>query len=247
MSKVAEDKKINDKTLKAIYFILGALILFLAYRFGYMKLQEMNEGLDNEIRQLTDEVSAMRLMQLDEDNYAAQSAAMETEIDRIFASIPAGRLQEDQIMFARSLERTYGLTVSAVGLNGDVLEYTMNADASNPADDGKLLYVSTVTVDCRGSYDQIKACLRGIQAQNDKMAVGDATFGVEAESGLLSGTMTLQMYFMLGSDKEYVPVTIDGVSTGTDNIFGNLPAGGVPEGADNGDDAEDGEEAGEQQ
>lgn len=240
------DKRINDKTAKLLYFVGGALLLFLVYRFGFQTLHDRNGELDTEIEELSTEISAMRIMQADEEAYVEQTDEMKLEVDRIFAEIPAGVRPEDQIMFARSLEQAYGLEISAMGLNGDSLLYTMNEDGTNPEDSGKVLYVSTVTIDCSASYDQIKSCLRGLQAQENKLAVGDVTFSYNEATGKLSGTMTIQMYYLVGSDKEYEPIVIDGVAIGTDNIFSDHSTGGTAgeaAGEDGGTD--DGEDDGE--
>lgn len=240
------DRKINDKELKLIYLVGGLLILFLVYRLAVVSLQKHNDSLDEEIGQLSDQVAMMHQMQADEQNYVDQTAAMNSDIDRILQKIPAGILSQDKIMFARSLETTYGLTVTGVGLESDTLLYTMNEDSTNPEDDGKELYRTSVILDCEGDYEQIKACLRGIQAGSEMLSVGEASFTMNEETGKLSGTLTLYMFYLLGSDKVYEPVSIDGVSIGTDNIFGSFSGGSVQtgeggdtdeSGADNGGEA----------
>lgn len=97
--------------------------------------------------------------------------------------------------------------------------YEMNEDGSNPADDGKLLYRTVVNLDCDCDYTQLKNCLRGLKKNNFKMSVDTASFGPDEETGKLKGNMTVNMYYLYGSEKPYEPLTIDGVSLGTDDIL----------------------------
>lgn len=227
------NKKIDDKELKLIYFVVGALVLFLIYRFAFIPLQERNEELDQEISQASRQVSLMRQMGANEEVYTDQTAVMNQEMDQIFDGIAAYFRPEDKVMFARSLEYSYGIEVTAIGLESDMQVYTMNENGSNPTDQGKILCRTGITVDCAGSYDQIKACLRGIEADDEKLSVGQATFSYNEETGKLSGTVTLYMFYLLGGDKVYEPVSIDGISIGTDNIFGITSGGGARTGGDN--------------
>ena len=56
----------------------------------------------------------------------------------------------------------------------------------------------------------------------NRMSLDAFALSYDSTNGNLSGSMTLNMYYVTGTDKEYVPQNINGISLGTDNIFGTL-------------------------
>ena len=215
-----ENKKVNDRELKLIFVLGGIVLFFLIYQFGYLNVQKANENLKSQVDEVRGEVKVMQTMKQNEETYKAYTDSMTQEMQEVMDAIPSEIRSEDKIMFARSLEKEYGFHVTGVGLQTDEMVYEMNEDGSNPADDGKLLYRTVVNLDCDCDYTQLKNCLRGLKKNNFKMSVDTASFGPDEETGKLKGNMTVNMYYLYGSEKPYEPLTIDGVSLGTDDIFG---------------------------
>ena len=215
-----ENKKVNDRELKLIFVLGGIVLFFLIYQFGYLNVQKANENLKSQVDEVRGEVKVMQTMKQNEETYKAYTDSMTQEMQEVMDAIPSEIRSEDKIMFARSLEKEYGFHVTGVGLQTDEMVYEMNEDGSNPADDGRLLYRTVVNLDCDCDYTQLKNCLRGLKKNNFKMSVDTASFGPDEETGKLKGNMTVNMYYLYGSEKPYEPLTIDGVSLGTDNIFG---------------------------
>lgn len=214
------NKKVNDRELKLIFVLGGMVLFFLIYQFGYLNVQKANEDLKSRVDEVRGEVKVMQTMKQNEETYKAYTDSMTQEMQDVMDAIPSEIRSEDKIMFARSLENDYGIHVTGVGLQTDEMVYEMNEDGSNPTDDGKLLYRTVVNLDCESDYTQLKNCLRGLKNNNFKMSVDTASFSTSDETGKLTGSMTVNMYYLYGSDKPYEPLTIDGVSIGTDNIFG---------------------------
>lgn len=214
------NKKINDRELKLIFVLGGMVLFFLIYQFGYLNAQKANDKLKSQVDEVHGQVKVMQTMKQNEETYKAYTDSMTQEMEDVMNAIPSEIRSEDKIMFARNLENNYGIHVTGVGLQTDEMVYEMNEDGSNPADDGKLLYRTVVTLDCESDYTQLKNCLRGLKSSNYKMSVDTASFSTSDETGKLTGSMTVNMYYLYGSDKPYEPLTIDGVSIGTDNIFG---------------------------
>lgn len=214
------NRKINDRELKLIFVLGGMVLFFLIYQFGYQNAQKANDALKSQVEEVRGEVKVMQTMQQNEETYKAYTDSMTQEIDGIMDAIPSEIRSEDKVMFARSMEKDYGIHVTGVGLQTDEMVYEMNADGNNVTDDGKLLFRTVVNLDCESDYTQLKNSLRGLKNNNFKMSVDTASFTTDTETGKLTGSITVNMYYLYGSDKPYEPLSIDGVSLGTDNIFG---------------------------
>lgn len=216
--------KINDKELKLLYILGGVVLVFLVYQFVFLALMSSSNSLKAEKKDLQTQVDNMNKMVASEDGYESQTTKMQDEMDTIFDSIPSNLTSEDEIIYADNLETKYSMQITSLSMPEAQLTYTMNEDGTNVTDDGKFLYSAPVTIACTTSYDGIKDYLRDMQSESYSKSIDNISLTFDSETGDLSGTMTVNMQYLLGSDKEYVPLTVDGVETGTANIFGNTTA-----------------------
>lgn len=212
--------KINDKEKKMLVILSGLVIIFLVYRLVFSPLQDSNDALLSEKAQLQQQVEQMQGMVTNKSSYESQTKTMQDEIKTIFDGIPSNLTPEDEILYAYNLEGKYDMTITSLSLPQAELAYTMNQDGSNSLDNGKMLYKVPVAIACNVSYEGLKDYLRDLADEQYSKSMDNISLTFDKETGYLSGTFTVNMYYLLGSDREYVPQTIDGVSLGTDNIFG---------------------------
>lgn len=220
MSKIS-GFKLSTKEQKLLYVLGGLLLIFLAYRLVFQSMQEQKSELTQEKLTLQQEIQTMQTMKENEAAYVERTEDMETEIEEIFDIVPSNVTAEDKIIYAKNLEESYDMDISGISISEGALLYTMNEEGTNTEDDGKFLYSSTISMPCSTDYTSIKAYLRDTASNGKRRSVDLISLAYDSEKGNLSGTITVSMYFLLGSDREYIPETIDSVSTGTSNVFGN--------------------------
>ncbi len=213
--------KINDREKKLLLILGGLILIFLVYRLLFVPLQNDNESLKSEAGQLEAQVEQMRGMVANQSSYESQTKEMKEEMDLVFDGIPSNLTAEDEILYAYNMEKQYDLTVTSLSMPDALLAYTMNADGNNVQDSGKLLYKVPMAIACDISYEGIKDYLRNLENEKYSKSIENISLTYNSETGRLSGTLTVNMYYLFGNDRAYTPQTIDGVSIGTDNIFGN--------------------------
>lgn len=81
------------------------------------------------------------------------------------------------------------------------------------------LYTSPFTLSYKSTYTSIKDVITSIVTSDDRMSIKNVTIGYDAETGVLSGTVDATMYTMEGTGTEYISPTVNGVPTGTPDIF----------------------------
>ena len=81
------------------------------------------------------------------------------------------------------------------------------------------LYTSPFTLSYKSTYTSIKDVITSIVTSDDRMSIKNVTIGYDAETGALSGTVDATMYTMEGTGTEYLSPTVNGVPTGTPDIF----------------------------
>lgn len=81
------------------------------------------------------------------------------------------------------------------------------------------LYTSPFTLSYKSTYTSIKDVITSIVTSDDRMSIKNVTIGYDAETGALAGTVDATMYTMEGTGTEYISPTVNGVPTGTPDIF----------------------------
>lgn len=81
-------------------------------------------------------------------------------------------------------------------------------------------YYATIGINYEASYTGLKDMIEYVNTYEDRMTISDTSASFDSETGGLSGTMTLNMYYLMNTGKEYIPPEFEGISKGVTNIFG---------------------------
>ena len=84
--------------------------------------------------------------------------------------------------------------------------------------DVKLYYVPVSTA-FDVNYVSFKQLITAMAGDADKKSIEEVSLTYNEETGLLSGTMTSNFYYMQGTDEVYETPDVNGVSVGTSNPF----------------------------
>lgn len=217
--------KIQDKEARMLLILGGVVILFLVWRLVCTPLSDSNNQMKQEIESIRGRNIELQKMTMNEQEYKTRTEEMLSEADKVFADIPAGILSEDKIILTTDLEKDYEYEISTVGMGADTQIYALNGAGQNEADAGKALYSTTMSIQGVTTYDGLKNCLRSLKIDGEKMAIQQASFSYNAETGGLSGSMDFSLFYLTGGDTTYTPAVIDGVAIGTGNIFGGISGG----------------------
>ena len=74
------------------------------------------------------------------------------------------------------------------------------------------------------TYQSLKDLVKYLSDQSGRMTLDNINASFDASTGNLTGTMTVNMFFMTGIGKQYTSPDAGSVSYGTDNIFGTIEA-----------------------
>lgn len=80
-------------------------------------------------------------------------------------------------------------------------------------------YYATLTVNFTAPYDGFKKMVQYINELDDRSTIPQLSVSYDTETSGLIGSATINMYFLTGTDKEYVPPVINGMPKGVDDIF----------------------------
>lgn len=93
-------------------------------------------------------------------------------------------------------------------------------DASADTSGNVAGYYASIGIRYEASYNGLKEMIAYVNAFQDRTTITQFTAAFDDATGKLTGEMTLNMYYITNTGKEYVPPVFDFMPKGVSNIFG---------------------------
>lgn len=143
--------KISKRDVSLLISFVGILIGFLAYQFGYVRINEKVEAMETQNTQMRTEISQLEALQANQTFYEDETTRMQGEITEKVNEFASDVLPEDEMKFAYQQDNTATigtrLFVTSMSFADPELLYTTNQqDAqADAAADGTTTDATTVT------------------------------------------------------------------------------------------------------
>lgn len=217
--------KVSKRDLYLLLALAGVIIAFCAWNFGFKKMNAKTESLRNDTATIQAEIDKYSAVKNNIDIYQKGIEDATNKIASVLRNFPSNILTEDAIMLGREMEKndesTYVMTTS---IGNTLNPYTAN---SQPADASSTpvtyqLFKKQVSIAYTTSYEGFKDTLDYIYQHKNRMSLDNFSLAYDTSTGLLSGSIIVDMYYVTGTDKAYDEQNLSGVKIGTDNIFGTV-------------------------
>ena len=198
---------------------------------------------------LRSQVSTLEVLDQRKADYLAATEKMQSYITNFESRFPVDILPEDSIMMVKNMEDATRTKVANISFGTEAeVPYTPQAESSSaldnatadaPADTTTIVtnspvstegtaYADThmyelplgISISC--TYNDFKGLVRYIYNQQERQSIQSVSISYNSEEGMLSGNMTLNTYYLMGTDKEYSEPYIPAMEMGVDTIFGNM-------------------------
>ena len=93
-------------------------------------------------------------------------------------------------------------------------------DVSEPVSQPVTGYYASIGISYEASYLGLKDMINYVNEFKDRTTITKFSATYNSETGGVSGEMTLNMYYLMNTGKDYVPPIFEYMQKGTDNIFG---------------------------
>jgi hypothetical protein len=93
-------------------------------------------------------------------------------------------------------------------------------DDSAPASQPVSGYYASIGIKYTASYLGLKDMINYVNEFKDRTTITNFSAIYDSSTGGVTGEMTLNMYYLMNTGKDYVPPIFDYMQKGTDNIFG---------------------------
>lgn len=217
--------KVSKRDLYLLLALAGIIIVFCAWQFGFKNMSAKTETLRADTAVVQAEIDKYSAVKNNIDIYQKGIEDATNRIADILRKFPTNVLTEDAIMLGRELERDNDTTyVSGTTIGETLNTYTAQ---SSPVDASAApityqLFKSKIVLSYTTSYKGLKDMFDYIAGHTNRMSIDNFSVSYDTSTGLLSGTSTVEMCYVSGSDKAYVEQNLSGVKIGTDNIFSTV-------------------------
>lgn len=212
-------KKISESEMKLILVLLALLLLvaayFLIYRQSVAKAEELEA--QNAVDQET--VNMLESMERRRAQVEAETEDCKQIIRDIIAKYPSDMTTEKAITIAQNMEDYSGIHFPNIGfvMNNLVLEFTQTSEEVPTPPTG---YYAAVNMSYSVTYEGFKNLLTYVGGYKDRMTVPTVTASYDPTTDMLNGSITVNMFYLQDTGKEYVEPVIPGIEKGVDSIFG---------------------------
>lgn len=241
-------KKSDMKLIAAVLIILAAVGTYYYCNMTLSSKTEgfnnQNDSLEKEVAYLQDlmnhkeeYIAETESMQAEIDDIVSQFPADVKEEDQIMYSneLELGNaiLVEDVSMPGKEYVTLATTMPEQAAPEQDAIDDTEGEGEAAPVDDTQApvataglastisLYKNPTTISFKSTYKSLKDVLdSAIKDTDDKKSIDSLVVNYDAETGNLSGVIVMSLYSITGGDTEYVAPSVNGVKTGSTNIFG---------------------------
>ncbi len=222
-----EEKKGNDLKVFFLVFILVILAAVAAYFRLYMPLVEKKVELEDQQFELEFHKITLRNLTVNEDIYIRGINDSSEKITEVLNNYSAGNTPEKSIMMVNSMEREVGIKLPNIGFSQPNLVTTVKMPMASLTENGEYtiayydvsLLQESLSMNYSCTYEQLKKLIDFVNAYPERMNIESMSMTYDSETGGLKGDVSLNLYAVTGTGKEYAAPEISGLSLGETNIF----------------------------
>lgn len=214
MKKIESKIKVQipQKLERILLYVGGIFLVVIAYVFIFQRMQLTNQELETKIMRLRTEEGQLLEMKNAQKEHEQDTKAMAAKINDMLDMFPENNLEEDTLLFAKSLEDELDVEVSSLYLAGKNLIH-------QGENSGYVLYAHPVEYNFTSGYEDLKKMVGAISGAASKKNVESIILSYDSETGELIGSMTINEFSLSGEGQTYEAPDISYVNVGNNNPF----------------------------
>ncbi len=244
--------KLSNQEIRMLLIGLALIMVAVSYFLVFNKAVKSAEEIEAQNAIDQQRVTELEMMEQRQDEVIAETEAYKQEVLDIIEKYPTDVPTEKAIMVIEGMEHSTNVHVSSINLLMNNLIGTVSGSATTvdaegneiqvPSENARVGYYDALSMNYEGTYEDVKGMAEYIAKLKDRMTVPAITMSFDTETGNLSGTFTVNMYYLTNTDKEYIAPSISGIGSGVPDIFKSGSGNKVINMNVEGDDSEENDE-----
>ena len=238
--------KLSNSEVRLLLTLLACLMLAGAYFLSYQKNVELSEEIEAQNEEDRAYVELLESMIARRPQVEAQTEEYLQTIDDIIAKYPPDVPTEKAITIIQEIEDHTGASVNNISFSmGSMVAEVATANVAEAAEDGdaqnadtlaygsSIGYRDTLSMTYEAGYSDFKRMIAYIDGLTDRTTIPSITASYNNGTGNIGGSITINMYYLTNTGREYDVPDITGINKGVPDIFrsgsGSVRAGAAAE------------------
>lgn len=220
-------KKVNlsNSETRLLILLLALILIAGSYFFIFNKCTTKAAEIEISNEELSQTVTQLEAMVDRQEEVEAQTAECNRLVEEIIAKYPSDVTTEKAIAVVKEIENMTDMHVSSISflmdnLIGDIaaLNAAEETVQSVPAD-AKVGYYAALSINYDASYKGFKEMVDYINGLKDRVTIPSISVTYDNETDRLAGVITIYLYYLTNTGKEYEEPEIRGIGNGVENVF----------------------------
>ena len=219
--------KLSNSEARLLFLLLALILLAVSYFLIFNKCVKKAEEIEALNEENRTKVEKLEMMVSRQAEVEAETAEMERIIEEIIAKYPSSVTTEKAIAIVQEVENEVEVHVSNISflmdnLLGDIAaseNTTEDGTVQAVSEDANIGYYAALSMNYEADYEEFKKMITYINGLKDRVTIPSISATFDNETGLLSGVITVHMYYLTNTGKEYEEPEISGIGKGTEKVF----------------------------
>lgn len=211
---------LTAKQTQYLFIALVVIIFIVAFRFGYRPIMDKTNEIKEQNKELQLKVDELTEVMENEAKYREELETAKTGVDNIAKKYPPGITPQKSLVMLKELETETKMRVSTIAFGQPENIYT--STFVNENEENVIANKKNMTINYSVSYEGFKSAIDFLNENVDRMSISNFTAAYNQETGLLSGTMNINQYYVTGLGREYEEPAVGDVSLSVNNIFNTI-------------------------
>ena len=226
--------KLSDSEIRLLLMLFALIMLAGAYFFSFQKNVTRAGEIEAQNERDQQTVGKLESMVGRQAEVEAQTEEYRQFVRDVIAKYPPQVPTEKAIVIVQELEQLSGVHVTNISFSMDnvigslasavageptVSDGTEGTQSAGPAVGTYLGYYDTLALTYEAEYTALKDIASYIAGLRDRATIPAVTAAYDSETGNLSGVITVNMFYLTNTGKEYEAPRITGMDKGVEDIF----------------------------
>lgn len=217
--------KLSNSEERLLLLLLALILIAGSYFFIFNKSVTKAAEIEASNEEKRQKVAELEMMVDRQAEVEAQTAECNRLVEEIIAKYPSDVTTEKAIAIVQEVENMSDMHVSSISflmdnLIGDITALNATAETvqSIPAD-AKVGYYAALSMNYDASYEGFKEMVAYISGLKDRVTIPSISATYDNETDRLAGVITIHLYYLTNTGKEYEEPEISGIGRGSENVF----------------------------
>ncbi len=216
--------KMSDSEVRLLLIFLSLLLFGGAYWFGFHRMVTRAQAIEEQNQAQQKQLNELEAMVGRQGQVEEETEALRQEMEKIVSRYPSALPTEKVLSVIQNMEDASGAHISNINfqMGTQLMGFSNTVEGQEKPPVG---YFSSVSMNYTASYEAMKQMVYYFNTLADRCTVPAISAVYDQETDQLTGMVTVNLYYLTNTGREYEAPAFGSYPNGVDSIFGGGSAG----------------------